>query len=211
MNPLQKIRLATKRNLWRQAKGFIYHQSPEQIQIPDDFLHRDVPPLNLLDIDAIHSTEGWSCLDRNEIKRRHAKGDLCYGHRFDDEVVLLRWISTTSNFIRGVNLLITLDDHEWYCYGIITKPTARGQGLYKLAQCQTIELARQFQIRNLVAYVEAQNPIPQKIYQRLNYKTTPPITTRRLLGVQFGNHYDTRTDQITRQITNRIKKHPHWI
>lgn len=211
MNPLPKIQRTIKRNLWQHCQGFIYHQTPKQIQIPDDFSNRHDPPLELLEVEAIRTTETWSGLGRTETNRRLAKGDLCYGHQLDNEIVSILWISSTSNFIRGVNLLIDMADDEWYCYGIMTKPSVRGQGLYKLAQRQIVELAQEQGIQNLIAYVEAQNLIPQKIYQRLDYQVTPSITARRVFGVQFGNRYDSKTGTITQQLTNTAKQHHNWI
>lgn len=127
------------------------------------------------------------------------------------EVAYTRWFSRRSVYIRGADLLITMKSQEAYCYGVITKSSMRGQGIYKSAQVQMIQLAPQLSIRRMIAYVEADNPIPQAIYSKLGYGVTPLIVSRRIGGIRFGNRFDSSTCKIVPQIMNGAEKRYYWI
>lgn len=198
-----------KRNLWRRSEGYIYYREPTTNE--SNVEHTDDVSLRLLDDAEIRSTQEWSEITEVEERRRRDRGDRCYGIDFENEIVHLIWISTGTNLIRGADLVISLSHDEWYVFGVITKPTARGKGIYKKAQQQLLQIAHKNGIRKIVAYVERSNPIPQKIYQRLNYDVTPPVTSRRFMSLRFGNHFDSAISTVRPLLIGTSESKDRWI
>lgn len=201
---------AVNRNLWRRSEGLIYYREP--------IAKNDSPPLmnedhllSELDAAEIVSTHEWSYIDESEEHRRRERGDRCFGVKLDNEVVHLIWIASGTNLIRGADLLITLNDNEWYIYGVVTKPSARGKGIYKQAQLQILHIAHDHGIKKMVAYVEKSNPIPQKLYQRLNYELLPLVASHRILSMRFGNQFDSANNIVRPLVIGTSESRQRWI
>jgi RimJ/RimL family protein N-acetyltransferase len=158
----------------------------------------------------VEQTVEWAA-PRETVARRRSAGDVCYGICLEREVVYLHWLSASTCYIRGADLLLTLRRDDRYCYGVQTKPSARGRGIYQAAQQGLMATAAAEGIHTIVAYVEAHNPIPRYVYRKLGYRVSKRLVGFRVLGFRLGNWYDVRTGLIRRQLMNGAERRYYCI
>lgn len=131
--------------------------------------------------DVLRDTE-LAPRERSEYERRFAAGDHCYAVFDGSNCVNLNWIHFGSCYVRGAGLLLELTGRDGYVYGVVTRPSHRGLGLYTAAQARLVDLLVRDRISRFLQLVEATNMAPLKVLPRLGYERTQAVRSMRALG-----------------------------
>lgn len=173
--------------VWRVRRGFVFQLDPGR-----DNSQGHKPALNAtlrcLDVDEVRQLCSWAEMREAEVARRATAGDTCVGVLVDDAVVAISWLHSGACYVRGVDLWLQGRNTDWYCYGIVTRPDRRGQGIYRYLLQSLTDYARERAATAIVQYVEAFNTVPRKVLPALGYETIQ-VSSRRFAGVRHASVY----------------------
>jgi hypothetical protein len=131
--------------------------------------------------DVLRDTE-LAPRERAEYERRFAAGDHCYAVFDGSNCVNLNWIHFGSCYVRGAGLLLELTGRDGYVYGVVTRPSHRGLGLYAAAQARLVNLLVRDRIPRFLQLVSANNMAPLRVLPGLGYERTQAVRSLTAFG-----------------------------
>lgn len=176
-------------------------EPPQSVEMPDGYTFRRAEPNDL------GSCATLTGLSLKECRRRIASGDQCYVIMHETRAVNVSWVHFGSCYIRGMGLLMTLDDADCYLYGAYTHPDHRGKGLYGTARRVLRHWSRH---RNLALVLEGNN-VPLKTLSKLGYRVSQAVSHVTLFGLKMTLVEDVETKTRSRQVHWRTPVGVFWI
>ncbi len=146
-----------------------------------------------------------------EFLRRHDYGDCCIAAFFGQRPVHITWLHFDSCYVRGLDLLLQLDDTVCYTYGGFTDPTHRGKGLFKRVHQEILRLLVARGASRVVAVIVEGNQVPAVMCQKLGYRLTGVIRHVTVCGIRKTVIADPSHGWRVRQLRWRRPAGVFWI
>ena len=146
-----------------------------------------------------------------EFLRRHDHGDRCIAAFSGQRPVHVTWLHFGSCYVRGLDLLLQLDDTVCYTYGVFTDPNRRGKGLFKRVHQEILRLLAARGASRVVAVVVEGNQVPAVMYQKLGYQLTGVIRHVTVCGIRKTVIADPSHGWRVRQLRWRRPTGVFWI
>ena len=179
---------------WRRRSGYVYSLSPNRAS--RTIAHNGECRLVNLDIAGAQHVGSWSGVDAATVEHRLRQGDRCLGLSNGEKPDAALWLHAGDCYVRGADLWIKARTSAYYCYGVITKPSERGKGLYRELLSQLTVLADLEAVESIIQYVESSNTIPQAVLPFYGYE--PLYVSSSRWGVwRHVAVYDTTQRKVT--------------
>jgi GNAT superfamily N-acetyltransferase len=150
-------------------------------------------------------------LTLDEVKRRYDFGDRCFGLFSDGRLAHVTWLHFGSCYIRGLSLLLQLDDRDGYLYGAFTGPAHRGRGLFHRALAEIASQSRSQGMNRLLGVVEEGNEASLHVFRKLGYELVGTIDYFALLHFQKISMFAAEGHRILSSFHCRKPPEVFWI
>ena len=203
-----RLRRTSRLYLWRRAEGRLFWRD-----LPTEDMNGapgESDALRDLSLAEALSSAPWAASEE-AIRRRMDHGDVCQGICRNGEVVFVHWLTRSTCYVRGGDLLLHPGEATCYLYAVVAKASARGQGLFGHAQRQLLSQERQRGVHRIAAYIESDNEISQWAFSKFDYTRSPPLVSYRLCGVRVGHIIELGTLEVRRALANGFERRHYWI